>query len=230
MASRRFAVIGLGRFGTSVALTLAKKGAEVIAIDINPDRIQDIHEEVAHSIAMDATDIKNLRAQNLQDVDTAVVSIGRDFESSLLCTVQLQELGIKRIITRAMTQTQKKIMEKMGTKEVISPEIEVGVSVAERIMNPGILTFLQLPDDYEIVELSTPPTVIGKTLADIDIRKRYHLNLITIMRAQTIKEKGEKPQKSIIGVPGADTKIIEGDTLVLMGKTNDIKRFIDVNQ
>ncbi len=227
MASR-FAVIGLGRFGTSVALTLAQKGAEVIAIDTDPDKVQDIHEDVAHSIAMDATDIKNLRAQNIQEVDTAVVAIGRDFESSVLCTVQLQELGIKRIITRAMTNTQKLIMEKMGIKEVISPEVEVGITVAERMLNPGILTFLQLPDDYEIVEVNTPNQIKGRTLADIDIRKRYNLNLITIMRA-TIVDDNTKEMHTI-GVPGPETEILEHDTMVVMGKQKDIKRFIEVNQ
>lgn len=227
----RFAVIGLGRFGASVALTLANKGAEVIAIDSDEEKVEDIKDDVAHAVTMDATDVKNLKAQNIQDVDAAVVAIGRDFESSLLCTVQLIDMGIKRIITRAMTKTQKMILEKMGIKEVISPEVEVGITVAERLMNPGIRTFLQLPDDFEIVEVQTPKNIAGRTIADIDLRKRYGLNLITVMRGTLTKENNiEQIEQHTIGVPTGDTKIFEHDMLVLMGKDKDIKRFIEVNQ
>jgi len=137
---------------------------------------------------------------------------------------------VKRIIARAMTQTQRMILEKMGVTEIISPEVEVGASVAERLLNPGILTFLQLPDEYEIAEIITPPNVANRTIADIDLRKRYDINLITIMRASTTKKDGkEHTEQHTIGVPGPDTKILKSDVLVLMGKDKDIKRFVEVN-
>jgi len=226
----KFAVIGLGKFGTSVATTLAEKGSEVLVIDNNDEKIERIRDDVAFAISMDATDIKALKSQNIEQMDAVVVAIGEDFESMLLCTVQLLDLKVKRIIARTMTQTQRMILEKMGITEIISPEVEVGASVAERLLNPGILTFLQLPDEYEIAEIYTPPNVANRTIADIDLRKRYDINLITIMRVSTTKKDGkEHTEQHTIGVPGPDTKILKSDVLVLMGKDKDIKRFVEVN-
>ena len=230
---RRIAVIGLGRFGSSVARRLAKKGAEVIAIDISEDKVEGIKDDVAHAIAMDATDIKTLKSQHLNEVDVAVVSIGRNFESSMLCTVNLFELKVNRVIARAMTDTQKTILEKIGVKEVISPEIEKGITLADKLLNPGILTYLPLPDEYEIVEVNTPTKVQERSLEELNLRKRYNLNLITIMRGtkEINKDNGKECiTQHILGIPSPETVLHEHDVLVMMGKEKDIKRFIDINQ
>ena len=226
----KFAVIGMGRFGTSVATTLASKGAEVLAIDISEEKIEELRDEVAFAVALDATDIKALKAQNIQNMDGVVAAIGRDFESLLLTTVHLLDLNVKRIIARAMNQTQRTILEKMGVNEIIAPEIEVGITVAQILLNPSLLNFLQLPDDYEIVEISSPPNITNRTLSDLDLRKRYHLNLITVKRIdQKIKNGVENIEEHIVGVPRPDTKFQDSDILILMGKDKDIKRFVEVN-
>ncbi len=227
----RFAVIGLGKFGASVAQTLARQGAEVLAIDIKEERIESLRDEVAHAVAMDARDIRALKAQNIEEMDGVVVAIGRDFEAMVLITVQLMDIGAKRIIARAMTKTQRTILEKMGVKEIISPEVEVGISAAQRLLNPGLLNFLALPDDYVIVEIKTPPNIANRTITDIDLRKRYSLNLITIKRHdQKIKNGVEISEPHVIGVPGPETKLLATDTIILLGKTADLKRFVEVNE
>jgi trk system potassium uptake protein len=227
----RFAVIGLGRFGSTVAVTLANKGAEVLAIDTDEELVESMRDDVAYAVAMDATDIKSLRAQNIVEMDAVIVGIGSDFESLILITVSLMELKVKRIIARAMNKTQRIILQKLGINEIVSPEVEVGISVAEKLLNPGILTYMQLPDHYEIAEIEAPANTIGRRLDDLDLRRRYNINLITIKR-QEISKKDDKEviDYHIIGVPQNDTLIEDKDTLLLMGIDRDISKFIEVNQ
>lgn len=229
MKDFRFAVIGLGRFGTAVARTLSDKGAEVVAIDVNEEFVDVLRDEVAFPVTMDATDIKALQAQSIQDIDVAIVAIGTNFESELLITANLLELGVKKIIARAMNPTQKMILEKIGIKEIVSPEVEVGVTLAEKLLNPGIITFLELPDDYEIVEVEAPVNSVGRSLRDLDLRKKYQINLITIKRKEINADLEQTEVCHVIGVPGPETEILETDTLLLLGIKKDINRFLEVN-
>ncbi len=227
----RFAVIGLGRFGSTVAITLANKGAEVLAIDSDEELVENMRDDVAYAVTMDATDIKSLRSQNIDEMDAVIVAIGSDFESLILVTVSLMELGVERILARAMNQTQRVILQKLGIKEIVSPEVEVGISIAEKLLNPGMLTYMQLPDHYEIAEVEAPHNIVGRSLDDLDLRKRYNINLITIKRQEKIEQNGEQLKEyHIIGVPQSDTLIEEGDTLLLMGIDRDIYKFIEVNK
>src|SRR5690606_19885455 len=178
----KFVVIGLGIFGNSIARTLAERGAEVLAIDNDEDHVEAIKDEVAYAVTLDSTDMRALEAQNIQDMDAAIVAIGEDFEAVLITTANLQELNIKRVITRASNKQQRRILEKMGVHEILSPEGEVGKTVAERLLQPNIRTFLPLPDNYEIVEINTPRGIANKSLAKISLREKYNLNMITIKR------------------------------------------------
>lgn len=229
---KKFAVIGMGRFGSTLATTLANKGAEVLAIDIDEEIITAMRDDVAYAVAMDATDIKAMNAQNIQDMDAVIVAIGNDFESLILVTVSLMELKVKRIISRAMNLTQRTILEKLGVNEIVSPEIEIGITWAEKLLNPGMLTFMQLPDHYEIVEISAPANTIGKKVEHLELNKRYQINLITIKRQVAGKnKKGEEiTEYHTIGIPHADTIIEPEDTLLLMGIDKEIKRFAEVNR
>jgi trk system potassium uptake protein len=227
----KFAVIGLGLFGMRIARTLAQKGAEVLAVDNEPEKVELISDEVAYAIALDATDIRALQAHNVQDMDAVIVAIGEDFEAVLLCTVLLMELKVKRIITRSSSETQHMILEKMGVKEILSPENEVGMAVANRLLNPDIVTFIPLPDDHEIVEILAPSGIKNKTVGEIKLRQSFNLNLITIKREYEELEGSEmKRNFHIAGVPKADTVIFENDILLIMGKRKDIKRFIEINK
>lgn len=231
MTDNRFAVIGLGKFGRAIARKLAQKGAEVIAIDNNEHNIERLQEEVALCICMDATDKKALIAQNIVDVDAVVVAIGENFEALLLCTVYLQELKVKRLIARANDDHQRRILEQLGVEEILSPEDEVGNVMAEKLMHPSVVSILQLPEDYEIAEIKAPKGIQNRSLADIKLRDKYKLNLVTIEREVEKIVKGEKIiDQHVIGIPNQDTIIEETDTIVLFGTTKDIERFIEINQ
>ena len=189
----KFAVIGLGLLGTGIAQALADRGAEVLAIDNDEEKIEDIKDEVAY-------------AQNLQDMDGVVVAIGHNFEGLLLTTVLLKEIGVKRIICRVSSKHQRMILEKIGVTEIFAPDEEVGKTVAERLIHPDVKSFLPLPDDYEIIEISTPKKVANKSVIEVSLRERYNLNLITIKRQFHEEIKGElTPVEHIIGVPKKDT-------------------------
>lgn len=230
MGVSKFAVIGLGRFGNAIARTLSKRGAEVIAIDTNEEYVELIKEEVAYAVTLDATDIKALKSQNLQDMDAVIVSIGEDFEALMLCTVLLMEIGVTRIMARANGKHQRMILEKIGIAEILSPENDVGLAVAERLLNPSILTTLMLPDDYEIVEVKTPRSMVNRSISDINLRNKYNLNLITIKRQTEEQLNGNMEiVEHILGVPSSDTVILESDTIILFGMAQDIERFLQIN-
>lgn len=230
MAANKFAVIGLGRFGTSIARALSKNGAEVLAIDMDQERVDVVSADVAYAIALDAIDKKALASQNLQDFDGVVVAIGNDFEHLLLSVVALQELGIKRIIARASGRRQRIILEKLGITEIFQPEEEVGTLVAERLINPSLISYLQLPDEYRIAEIKTPKNIIGKTVEEVRFRDKYHISLVTLKHVEEILKDTEMySEHHIKGVPSSQTIIQEQDFLVVFGKEPDIERFIEVN-
>jgi trk system potassium uptake protein len=230
LSNSKFAVIGVGRFGFAIAKTLAKRGAEVMAIDSTEEKVETIKDDVAFAVTLDATDKKALLSQNIQDVDAVVVSIGEDFEAMILCCVLLMEMKVKRIIARASGKHQRLILEKIGITEILSPEDEFGSAVAEKLLNPSIVSYLQLPDQYEIVEIKTPPGIANRTLEDIGLRNKYKLNLITLKREfEEMKDGTMVMEKHIIGVPNSSTILYETDTIVVFGRVNDIERFIDIN-
>jgi trk system potassium uptake protein len=227
----KFAVIGLGQFGESIAKTLSLRGAEVLAIDIDLDIVESIKDEVAYAVALDSTDIKALKAQNIEDMDAVVVAIGENFEGLLLTTVLLLEMNIKRVIARAANAQQRMILERVGVKEILSPEDTVGKSVAEMLLQPTMRSFLTLPDDYEIVEINTPTRLVEKKISDVGLREKYNLNLITIKREFVETVDGEPTTvQHIIGVPKAETVLRTSDILIILGKSHDVNKFIEVNK
>ncbi len=230
MGLQKFAVIGIGHFGTEIAKELSGKDAQVLAIDNNEDHIEKIRDYVAYSVTMDSTDKKALRTQGLLDMDAVVVAIGADFEALLLTTVYLLEMGVKRIIARANGEQQRKILERMGVEEILSPEKEVATILAERLLNPSVLSYLSLPDNYEIVEIKSPKGTIGRTLDDIELRNKYQINLVTLKREYCEEVNGEECiETHVLGVPNSETKIEEKDTMVLFGQVKDIERFLQIN-
>ncbi len=226
----KYAVIGLGQFGTAIARKLSERGAEVLAIDNNQQHIEKIKDEVAYAVTLDSTDKKALISQGIKDMEAVVVAIGENFEALLLTVVYLNELGIKRVIARANSPQQRMILEQMGVSEILSPEDEVGTVVAERLINPNILSFLQLPDDYEIVEIKAPKGIVGRTLDNIGLRDKYKLTVITIKREFDEEKNGEMCKaQHVLGVPSSSTVIQESDTLMAFGRIKDIEKFIDIN-
>ena len=150
MVKSRFAVFGTGRYGTQIALSLAKRGAEVFTFDSKPERAEILKDEVALAVTLDATDKKALLGQNVQDMDAAVVAIGENFEATVLTTLNLLDLGVPRIIVRANDANQQRILSSLGVEEILSPESEVAYVVSERLINPSIMGFLQLPSQSKM--------------------------------------------------------------------------------
>ena len=221
MSNERFAVIGAGHFGSSIAIALSQNGAEVLVIDSDISVIQDISEDVAYAVCVDATNKKALIAENIQDFDVVVVAIGNDFVKRLLCTANLMDLGVKRIICRTM-----------GTNQRLAPEDEIGKLFAERLLNPTVVSYLQLPDGYRIAEIVISPKLIGMTVGDLNLRDAYRLSLITIRRNFT---EGNDPTQNnatghILGVPDTSTTIESNDCFVIFGLARDIENFIKRNQ
>lgn len=227
----KFAVVGVGRYGHTIAKRLAEKGAQVFAFDPDEEKIENIKDEVAYAVTLDATDLRALRMQNLEELDAVVVAIGENFEATVLTCVHLIDLGVKRVIARASGDHQRLILEKIGVTEILTPEDEVANVVAEKLLNPNIVSFLQLPDEHEIAEIIAPKGVIGRTIEEIGFRNKYEMTLITIKRAYEVTKNGEDTtEEHIIGVPKSETPIKESDTLVVFGAAKSVQRFIEINE
>jgi trk system potassium uptake protein TrkA len=218
----KFAVIGLGQFGSAIAKKLAEKGAEILAIDTDPEKVESIRDYVTYGVTLDATSRPALESQNIAEMDAVVVSIGQNFECTMLTVVQLQSLGVKRLMARAQGETQRRILTKLGVEEILSPEEEVGKNVADRLITPGMLMAVQLPDNYEIVEVEAPKNTVGRSLEDIGLAKKYKLSLVTLLR----KTNGDH---HIMGVPDQETVVEPNDLMVVFGTTKDVERFIHIN-
>ena len=230
MNAEKFAVIGIGYFGRAIALSLSRKGADVMAIDTDHERIERISDEVSYAVTLDATDKKALLSQDIRSFDVVIVAIGENFVHRLLCVAVLMDLNVKRIICRAMGHNQRMILEKMGITEIISPEDEVGTAVARRLMNPNMISYLDLPDDYCVTEIIAPKLVCDLPLGKIDLRDKYKLSLITIRREYMEHRKGQETiTQHVVGVPDTKTIIQEKDTLILFGRNRDIEKFVEIN-
>jgi trk system potassium uptake protein TrkA len=211
MARRTFAVIGLGRFGSAMAATLAELGQEVIGIDSSEDRVRDMADIVGQSIELDATDERALRSAGIQDVDVAVISIGENIEASLLVVMQVMGLGVKEVIAKAVTSLHGKILQRLGVSRVIYPEREMAIRIAHGLVVPNVLDYVELSRDFSIIELPAPASFVGRTLKDINLRQRYGLQLIAIKR---LAPNGEETTNV---APGGDDQIYDGDKLSLLG-------------
>ncbi|MDQ7786300.1 MAG: TrkA family potassium uptake protein [Thermodesulfovibrionales bacterium] len=219
---KQFAVIGLGRFGFNIAKTLAKNGAEVLAIDIDEDRVKKVSDFVSHAVQLNAIDDKALSDVGVQNVDTAIVSIGENIEASILVVMILKEMGIRSIIAKAVTSLHGKVLENLGVKRIIFPERDMAVRVAHSLTHPNVLEQLDLSDEYSIVEIPTPSYLIGKTLTESQLRSRYGVNLIAIKRKVTTQKGIVKELWNVNPLP---TDVIkESDILVLVGLNEDIDK------
>lgn len=219
---KHYAVIGLGRFGFSVAKTLAKYDAEVIAIDSQEERVKKAADFVAYAVQLDAIDEKALRSVGVQNVDTAIVSIGENIEASILVVMLLKELGIRNIIAKAVTTLHGKVLENLGVNRIIFPERDMAIRVAHSLIRPSVLEQLELSQEYSIVELPTPDNLIGKTLKDTQLRTRYGVNLIAIKRKITTEKGIIKDSWNVNPLP-TDT-IEKEDILVLIGLNEDLDK------
>ena len=222
---KRFAVIGLGVFGRTIALELARSGADVIAIDQDPELVEEIAEEVTFALAIDATEVRLLEMHGVHEVDAAVVAIGEHFEALVLVAAELLNLQVPRVIARAATRTQRRILERIGVHEIVSPEEDEGERLARRLLMPRLLEYLELSEEYAIMEVQATPSMVGKTLVELDLRRRFKVNVVTIRRPIRSPQAEEKAYK-VLGVPDPETVIEEGDLLVVFADPADVERML----
>ncbi len=225
MGNYTYAVIGLGRFGSAVASTLVELGQEVIGIDSGEERVRQLSDVLSQTVQLDATDIKALREVGVQDVDCAVVSIGENIEASLLVVMQVKELGVPRVIAKAVTELHGRILQKLGVTRVIFPEREMAMRVAHSLVVPNVLDYIELSKDFSIVEVPAPKAFVGKTLKQLELRPRYGLTLIAVKRRA-----GPGGAETTSVAPSADERIEEGDVVALLGATgrfNELTKLLE---
>jgi len=218
---KQFAVIGLGRFGSAVALTLAESNCDVIVIDRNENKIKAIADHVTLAIQMNAIDETALKEAGVQGVDVAVVSIGENVEASILAVMILKEMGIKEIIAKAVNDLHGRVLANLGVDRVVHPERDMAQRVARSLIKPEFLEHIELSPEYSIVELPAPKSLLNKTIKDTNLRAEYGINIIAIKRSYRINET-EKETWNINPLP---TDVIKkDDVLVVLGTDKDIER------
>ncbi len=216
-----YAVIGLGRFGRMIAELLSADGAEVIAIDTNPTIIENIKDSVTVAVRMDSTDERALLTQGIDKVDAVIVGIGEDFEANQLTVVLSKKIGVERVITRARSLIQAKILSLIGADEVIMPEEEAAQRLVQRLTRPNISAHLELAEGHSLVELQAPKRFHGNSLGEINMRKKYGVTLVAVKkRVSSDNENGF--EERINDLPGADYIILPEDILVLVGPDEKI--------
>lgn len=212
--NRDFAVIGLGRFGSSICRELTLEGMDVLAIDTDETKINEFKNIALHAVIADSTDEEVLKDLGIKNIDHVIVAIGDNIQASILTTVILSELGIKKITVKAQNDYHEKILHKIGAHQVVHPERDMGKRIAHSIMSNNILDYLDLSDEHSIVEIIAGKKMSGKTLIDLDIRANYGCNVVAIKQGTNINVS-----------PDAKDLIKADDILIIIGSDSDISRF-----
>jgi trk system potassium uptake protein TrkA len=211
---QRVVVIGLGIFGFNIVKELFENGFEVIAVDKGKDAVQRVRDCSTKAILADGTDKEIMEAIGIQEEDVCIISFGEDLAAATLITLHLRQMKVKTIIVKAPNEEHKLILEKVGATEVMIPEKEIAHKVAKSLISPNVIDYLPLSDDYMIFEMAPPNSFLGKSIAQLQLRSRYHIEVIAIRDIVSDK---------IHMVPGAEFIIKDGEILVVIGKEKDIQ-------
>ncbi|MCR6111285.1 TrkA family potassium uptake protein [Bacillus sp. A301a_S52] len=210
---KQFAVIGLGRFGGSICKALSEQGMEVLAIDTNEDKVNEFASIATHAVVADTTEENTLKSLGIRNFDHVVVAIGDNIQSSILTTLMLVEQGVNHITVKAQNDYHEKVLSKIGAHKVVHPERDMGVRIAHNIVSKNVLDYLELSDEYSIVELEAGQIVNNRTLIGLDIRAKYGCNVMAIKRDEEINVS-----------PSADEVLRQGDIIIVIGADKDISR------
>ncbi|PKN71666.1 MAG: potassium transporter TrkA [Deltaproteobacteria bacterium HGW-Deltaproteobacteria-12] len=212
---RRAVVIGLGIFGYHIARTLFENGFEVVAIDKNKEAVQRIRDYSSKAVLADGTDKEVMEEIGIHDDDIAIISFGEDLAASTLITLHLRQQKVKNIIVKAPNEEHKLILEKVGATDVIIPEMDVAKKIAKSLISPNVLDYIPLSEDYIISEIAPPNSFLGKTIRELGLRAKYHIEVIAVR---------DVISDSVQMVPQADFVIKDGEVLVVIGKEVDIRK------
>ena len=219
---QRFVVVGLGHFGAHVARTLYAAGKEVLAIDTNPDMVDELAEHATRAVVADATNRDALEELGAADTDGAIVSLGSRMDVTLLAALHLKEMGVPYIAVKALTEEHERILKALGVQDVIRPEKDMAIRLANRLARTDVVEFLPLMPGYSITEMKAPAAFVGKTLRNLALRNRLNVQLIAIHRPAA-----PAPADQMNIMPRAEDVIRDGDLLVLLGQDRDLDRVRD---
>ncbi len=210
---KQFIVVGLGRFGYSVAKTLADKHYDVLAIDNDEEKVQMISSQVTYAVEADATNEEALKTLGASNFDVAVVSIGENIHANILSTLILKELGVKRVVVKAHDSLHGKVLSKVGADRIVYPERDMGIRIANNLISSNVLEYIELAPNYSVVEIEAEKNMHNKSLLDLNLRSDFGVNVMAI-----------KSNDQINISPPAETKINSGDTLIVIGSNNSLDR------
>jgi trk system potassium uptake protein TrkA len=224
---KQFAIIGAGRFGSSVAITLSKNGCEVILVDSDKDRVRELSEYVSKAVQLDATDEKALKSIGIESVDVAVVSIGEQMEASILVTMTLKEMGIETVVAKALTQSHGKILTRVGADKVVFPERDMGVRLANALLHPSLLEHVEVSPGFNIAEFEVPKILWGKSIAESAVRVRHGVQIVAIKRRRPgLNSDGESVlEEDVDLIPPAEAVVNKGDIVLVIGKEENVRKF-----
>lgn len=220
MSKHKYAVIGLGTFGSTVARELERLGNEVLGIDEDETRVNDIADDLTHTAIADAHHERALRELGLADYDAVIVAIGEDLEANLLCTVALKALGAKSIWVKSKSPAHHRILELLGADRIINPEQQVGLHVARTLIYPNVLDYIALGDDEYVVELSVPAVLAGRRVRDLNLAERYKIQVLAHKAAP-----GGAPAAAVAAASALDLPLASDDRLLLLGPLTALRRF-----
>jgi len=223
---KQFAVIGLGKFGIKVALTLSEKGGQVLVVDEDIRKVEEIKDLVSQAVCLDSTDEDAMRAAGLEDVDAAIVGAGGNIEHSILTTAILKKLGVPHIVARASSDLHAQILERVGATRIINVEEQMGVQVARGIIAPAIQEQFALATGHSLAEVVPRPELIGQSIGKINFRQTYGVNIIAIQkRVPIVTPEGANAFRTEINdLPKPTDVIEEDDVLVVVGSDENIER------
>ena len=210
---KSYIVIGLGKFGSQAAKRLYELGCEVLAIDRNSELVQPIANQVTQAVVADARDKEVLRALGAKDFECAIVAIGDDLAVSVLATMNLKELGVPYIVCKASDETHRQVLMKLGADRVVIPEQEHADRLAKNLSSPNVLDYIELSEEYGIIEIPAPKAWVGKSLKELNVRAKLGINILAIRRNGTFNVS-----------PGADFAFAEGDVMVILGDNKALKK------
>lgn len=221
----KVAVIGLGKFGSTVAVNLGRKGVEVLAVDRRQQLFEAVADDVTVAVGFDATDIANLKAYDVAAMDVAVVAIGSHFESSVLITMHCKSLGVKNVVAKALNEMQESVLRQVGADQIIKPEEDMGARLAKHLVTESVVDFVELPAGFSLRQVTVPSEWDGQSLADLNLLGRKRLNLVQIHRRVPPEEEGAEPGTTTIPLPAGAEILHTGDVIDVIGPDRELDKY-----
>ncbi|HEX7715510.1 MAG TPA: TrkA family potassium uptake protein [Bacillota bacterium] len=213
--AKQYVVIGMGRFGTSVAKTLGKLGQEVLAIDTDEEKLHYVADDVTHTLVADTTDAHVLESIGMKNFDVAVVAIGENIQANIMTTLLLKEIGVPYVVAKAVNKMEGRVLEKVGADRIVFPERDMGKRIAHNLVASNLIDYIELPEGFRIMEVIATKEMFGQNLKTLNLRAKYNVNILLI----------KKPSGKLLFTPGPGDVVEIGDLLVVAGEKEAIDQF-----